>query len=387
MRRLALAFVLLWAAFAAVGLGLHEACKGRAQNELGWVDISGYDSEGFLTHLILPQGMMETNHRHPLLSLTVAPIVAVGMTVHQKLGEEPAKRAVLVCYAFFGALGCLLLWLVLAKANVGRAPRIAALALWLSFAHVWIVGGVAESFTLSIPIFLGTLLMVVCGVRDVRAWLGVSVLAGGVTVTNGVKPLLAWIAADASAAIRSLRRRTVLWTLAGGVVLLAFSVLALFAKWTWLDHISVRTGIRCTVEEVTAVLPRNLSPVQRLWFVWQLFWCEPMMLHGSVIAKSYVIAGYASFVPHVVGAAMLLLAGWSAVLNFRLPVVRAALAMCSVDVILHVIVGWGAREGQIYCAHWLWVLPLLLALLPRRTWPLTALLAVAVAAWNLTMCP
>ena len=55
--------------------------------------------------------------------------------------------------------------------------------------------------------------------------------------------------------------------------------------------------------------------------------------------------------------------------------------MTAFDFLLHVVVGWGMVEAQIYCGHWLYLVPVLVAYLPGRWWKFA--LAALVAGWNL----
>ena len=378
-----IACAVLWIAFAGVGLALHEACKEAPVNELGWTDIAGYDSEAYVTWYVNVYSAFSVNHRHPLMGAAFLPITLVGSSVAQRMGPEAGSRAVLVVFALVGALTFGLLWLVMTKAGVPLVQRVVSAALWLSFAHVWILGGIAESFGVSQLILLGVLLMVVCRVRDWRVWTAVGAFAGAVTVTNGVKPFLAWIAGGAQDEdARRMRKRVLLIGAAGGVGLVALGLGALFVKWTFMDKCGFAGGVASVVRDVMECFPTGMSFSHRLWFTWNAFWCEPMMLHGPVVAKTGVESDYSSLLPHVAGVAVLALCVWSAVRNFRLPLVRAMLAMVTVDFVLHVVLGWGVGEGQIYCGHWFWSIPILIALLPRKAVWATVPIVAAIGCVN-----
>ena len=384
MKKLLVIAAFLWIAFGVVGLKLHQACVGREPNRLGWVDIGGYDSEGYLSWFTNIGTLFTVNHRHPLMCTVLSPVTAVGSTVAQKADNlETGKKAVIFCFALFGAGSFLLLWLVMSRMGTGKVSRVAAAVLWLSFAQTWILAGIAESFGPSQTILLGVLLMAVQGVVDWRLWTAMSAVSGAVTVTNGVKPLIAWILCGRGRDfIRGIGRRTVwlvLLSSCGAAVLLA-GIMAV--KWAYVDGIGAAEGFAVTLSEVTMCLPQDLTFGQRLWHAWNSFWCEPMLLHESVIGKSVVETPYRTVLPHLACAAVLVLCAWSAVRNFRLPVVRAALAMVAFDVLLHVVVGWGIVEGQIYCGHWFWIIPLLVSLLPRRCAYAIFALAVLAAVHN-----
>jgi len=384
MKRLLIFCAVLWVAFAATGIAMHEASKGHDRNEFGWVGIAGYDSEAFLSSYIHMEAMFDVGHRHPLRGIAFFPIIAVGVTATDWFGPEVGQRAVLACFALFGVTSFLLLWLVLAKLGAPFVSRVGASALWLSFAYVWILGGIAETFGASMMILLGVTLLVAYGVRDVRAWFAACVVAGGVTVTNGVKPILSWLAAAGGwDYVRKLPRKTVLvfCGVASGLFLAALAFLAL--KWTFLDGFGFFGGIHSVVSDIGMYLPHGTGFGRRCWLTWNMFWCEPMLLHGKFVGASYVTAAYGKALPHVVGAAVMALCVWSAIANFWRPVVRAALLMVSFDVLLHVVVGWGFEEGYLYCGHWFWIIPLLVGLLPRKMALLTAVLAVCIALHNL----
>jgi len=201
-----------------------------------------------------------------------------------------------------------------------------------------------------------------------------------------IKPLAAWmVAADGFRSMRRIRMRTVVLfvaLVAGG---LGVASLAVMCKWMFLDGISVKQGVSITVNEVAKFLSTDFSLSERLPLAWNAFWCEPMMLRESVIGQGEIVHDYRTFLPHILGAAVLALCVWSAIRNRRLPVVRAALSMVVFDFLLHVVVGWGTDEGQIYCGHWFWAIPLLVVLLPRRVVPVVLALVIGIAAQNLSV--
>lgn len=382
MKRIVPIAVLLAACFCSVGLGLHRACEDAPANKLGWVDIAGYDSEGVLTWYTNVGSIFSVNHRHPLMTVVLSPITAVGSSVAQRLGEKAGERAVIGVFALIGAANFLLLWLVMRGRERDPVPCACAAVLWLSFAHVWILGGIAESFPVSLAISLGALLMVAHGVRDGRAWVALSSLAGAVTVTNVVKPMLAWWAGGGG---DPRRGRTILAFCAALAACVLLGAVCLAVKWCWIDGCGLAAGAASVLGDVTACLPTGMDWGRRLWCLWNNFWCEPMMLHGTVIGKGPVEAAYPRLFPHVVGAGVLALCAVSVVRNCREPVVRAALAMFSVDFVLHVVLGWGIDEGQIYCGHWFYLIPLLVSRLPRRCALLTLPLAALILARNLAV--
>jgi len=233
-----------------------------------------------------------------------------------------------------------------------------------------------------------TLLMVRRKVTDLRMWGGMALLAGGVTITNGIKPVVAFFCSSGRGleTLKFLRRNLKTVLIAVGLVGTAFAALEV-AKWRFIDGKSIAYEVEMGYDYISCWFSGGFSFVERMRRIWEIFLLEPVLTHGVIFGPKdahgldFLPLGYGLPIPHVVGAVLYGLCGWSAWKNRRDAVVRAALAMVSFDFLLHVVVGWGLVEAQIYCGHWFYVLPVLLAGLKGRWWKFA--LAVALAAWNL----
>ena len=384
-RKIILCGVLLWTAFAGVGLSLHVACRNAPRNHLGWTDIAGYDSEGYVTWFNNVGSLFQVNHRHPVIGLVLSPVTVVGSFVGERMGDEAGKCAAIVAFSLLGAVSFLLLWVIVTDLGGDGLSRFGAAAIYLSFAHVWLLGGLAESFVASQLLLIAVVRMVQRQVRDGRLWLLMAALCGGVTITNGIKPLLAWLVgaerdSEAGCACRKELGRIACWIAA----LAAVGALGVCLKWRLVDGYGVATGMRIVADDIAACwLPQDVPFAHRLWLAWNAFWCEPMMLHGAVVGMTAVASPYATALPHLAAGGVLALCIVSVVRNWRHPLVWPVLAMVSVDIGLHVVAGWGLAEGQIYCGHWIWAIPILLALLPRCAAGFILILAAVIAVHNL----
>ena len=367
---LSFAFLAFWGA----GVALHRACDGREPNELGWVSVDGYDSEAYLTQFTRIGYVFDVNHRHPLMKPLMSPVFAVGTAFAERIGPEAGKVAVLGCFAALATLALALLRRIVADAGADSLRTVAVIALWLSFAHVWLLGGMAESFGASTLLLLVAVRMRQTGVRDPRAWIALTAVTAGVTVTNGVKPLLAWAPG----------RRTLFRLALAAAACLLLASAALVAKWLLLDGYTVAQGIGFLTHDVGTGFAA-LTPARRVWFAWNAFCCEPLVLHGPVVSRDVLREGYSWCGPHLLVACVFALAAAGAWSRRGDGLVRFVLLSVACDVVLHLIVGWGVSEGQIYCGHWFWALPALVASAPgRRTTSIAVIvIALLVAAENL----
>jgi len=309
-----------------------------------------------------------------------APAVMVASTIAARAGEEPAKIALILMSAALAAGTVWMLWLV--TGDVG------AVAMWLSFAYVWLLASEPELFAVSQAVLVATLLLVRRKVTDLRVWGGMVLLAGGVTVTNVVKPIaaLAVTFGRDGAVVEALRRHARKFLLGIGS-LLAFLAVVEVCKWYFIDGMSPAEEIATGWNYIAKWFSGDFSFGERLRRIWEMFFLEPVMTHGAIFSQSnaegldLLPLGYGCLVPHVLGAGLLVLCIWSAWRNRGEAVIRAALAMVVFDFLLHVVLGWGLIEAQIYCGHWFYVFPVLIAGLGGRWWKYA--LAAVIAAWNL----
>ena len=370
----------LWMLFAGFGIALHE--RAKAIDTEGNVSVAGLDGEIYLHKYINIATMFRIRKRHPAEPVILAPAYVIGSSVCEKAGPEPAKIALILLFA---ALGAATVWML---GRLVRDPG--AVAIWLSFAYVWLLAAEPEVFAVSQAILIGVLLMVRRGVRHPSAWLGMAALAGGATLTNGIKPLLAWgvttFGGTADGTDWRTRCRRLAKPLAGLAALVLIGIAAEVAKWKWIDGMSPADEIAMGWDYIVRWMAGDMPFGERLARTWEMFFCEPIIRHGAVLSRlkldemEMLPLGYPTILPHLVCGTLYALAAISAWRNRDDAVVRAALTMVTVDIGLHVVVGWGIAEGQIYCGHWFWILPVLLAKLPGRAWKFA--FAAALVALN-----
>lgn len=370
----------LWVLFGAFGVAVYQKTKTVDDKGMGFVTVAGLDGDVYLRRYCDMVSLFRMRKRHPAEAIVAAPFAIVGSSVNEKAGEDAAKIALVAMSAALAAATVCLLWLVTKDAG--------AMALWLSFAYVWLLASAPELFAVSQAILIGTLLMVRRGVKDCRAWVGMAALAGGTTVTNVIKPLVAWGVSlwhdrTAWAGLRQNGRRLALGALIALVALAAIEV----GKWYLIDRMSPAEEIAIGWQYVTKWFSGGFGLGERLARIWEMFFLEPLMTHGAIFGQAnadgldLLPLGYSLPLPHVVGAGLYGLCAWGAWKGRREPVVQAALAMVAFDVLLHVVIGWGLVEAQIYCGHWMFVVPVLISGLAGRWWKFA--LAAAVFGWNL----
>lgn len=371
-----IALVLIaWVVFWSGGIKLDNVCNRSPKNDWDFTDISAYDSDDYLRHDFLeikPAEMIKL--RHPLLHVFMLPAYPLRHIGNAIAGDKGGRAAIIGLFTLFGAFSLLLMWMILEELVPDLRMRFALMSLWLSFAHVWILGMMVESFGLALFSLLLCVLLVIRNVQNWRYWLAMAVLSGGITITNGIKPLLAGFATRCERLNGRKFSKILLFCFIFAVS--AFALMML--KWKYINHIDPYEAAGRLTYSVISWLPSELSIRKRLFFSWQLFWCEPMLLHGNIIGQPNITTGYGSLLPHLLAISILALAITGGVVGWPNKLVKAVLAMITCDVVLHLLLGWGIHGSQIYCAHWFWSIPIFIAFLP----PKYSYLILAVAAGN-----
>lgn len=354
-------FVGLWLAYFGFGLW---ARRQFPLDALG--AIHGWDFNGLAEILSDYRQLSFIRFRHPFFGFFLSPIpLLLGRLARQDY------LAYWSCLSFiFAGFTTLGVWLVyrlsLALDGVGRVRAALCTAAFAAFAYVRYMSVGPESYPISMALALATLLWIVytrrheVGMRtDLAVWGALFFFAGGMTITQGVKVVLAYLVTH------RLTRRAWGWLVGGGLGILSLGAAFYLLKLVVFGDES-RT-VEAAFRELWAVVPQGIGWSARLRML-EMFFCEPIIPHGVSYVESKILTGYAAWWPYAVCGAIYLLAARGAWRLRREPVLRAAAAMFAVDFVIHLVFFWGMDEAQIFCGHWFYLLPVLAAAaLARRS--------------------
>ena len=351
--------IVLFIAFFVFGLWL----MGNLA-EKGLVEVFGYDYATFMSQMRDVRWITYTGFRHPGLGLVLSPFVLIASLL-SKFGDSICDYFILAVMSGEGVLNA---WLV------KRIGGWIAVVMFLVFPFSWILAAVPESFPFAMTSLLLVALLanhesrysVAAGrKRCDLMWLLLFALATAITITNGLKVVVAYLICH----WRSLKNSRfmfygysvpVLTALIVGcvcVITLGYGFFALrMARWNAMHPDEPKT-LAMALSQTIRWIPVGLGVVGRAKSGCLNFIATPIS----------PVAGFADLsrpaVPSLVGWAwsyvVCMAAVVSAVVNWRTPLVRVMVGMFSVDLLIHVVCGWGLMEGWIFCAHWFWMLPVL----------------------------
>lgn len=331
-----------------------------AQAQLHGLDY-GFYGDGFSRC----RWIFSASFRHPLLGMFTAPVSLLGERMFT-LGPWPYWGFLLSVFSAVMAGCTMLVYAVLNRAEgAGRTCAAAGAVLFASFSYTWFLAACPESFPLACLAGLLVLLWGVlpCSKQDGKAmragWIALAVLNGGITVTNGMKVVLAYLAVRGF----SWRRVARLAIMLAAIALLALCVIllryALFRITTGNAKANLSDGLIQSFQFVGGVSGMHewLSKIASCF-------SESIVTHGDPLDQNDISRPYGNIFVSWAVAALYVSAAISACRLWRHGLVRLVLAMFCVDILLHVVVSWGLVEGHIYCGHWLYAPAILAALLP-----------------------
>lgn len=392
----------LWAAFWFFGLWVRSQMAVpldvARDTEIYSFDFQGY-AKTFTDYRAIPYGRF----RHPLWGWLTAPVTLFGQGVIERLGEQAFWIYIVGFFAFVGTCSVALVYGLIRRCGettVGEA--LAATAVFVSFAHVWLLSGMPETFGLAMLLALAALWWGVgsaerierteiriadevyrgpdVGARlDAAGWGLLTVLMGGITLSQGAKAVLGFLTVH-----RRGWRKSLLFV--GGLAAFVVLVLAIF-------YIRVRVRVAnnpsaAGMDAAWETLFGCIAPLSMPWGEYgrnvRIFFSEPILLRGEPFDQRMILGGYDSFIQPALLIVLYVLALVSVWMNRHHVLVKLMGAMFLVDVVIHFVVRWGLTECQLYGGHWMYLLPLLLGLgfryLPRK-----ARQCAAVGVWCLAV--
>lgn len=217
-------FVLaLYAAFAGFAFYLHGHLADGGIDEV-W----GWDYTTFVRQINDWKWIGYFGFRHPGLGIISFPLVVL---------QHIWDGAYLLVMPAVATVTAYLIW---------RMAGWVALVVWLSFPTTWLMAGVPESFPLAQLALISGVWILERGKFRSSLWMlgGVCVINGMITLTNGLKPLVAYIV---SCGDRKQVRR-ILWCAVSAVAL----GVAVFGMRAWMTGRGVGAGVEATLSWIPA---------------------------------------------------------------------------------------------------------------------------------------
>jgi len=285
----------------------------------GATEVMGWDYGTFVSQFGDWSWIGYFGFRHPGLGIVCSPIVIL---------QHVWSGAYLLVMPAIATVTAWLIW---------KLSGWVGLVVWLLMPTVWMMAAIPESFPIAQLALVASLWL---GRREIKrgrlwVWGVMAVVNGMITLTNGLKPALAYVATCGN---RKKIVRILLW--GGALVLLG---VGLFYARSLMTGRSFTSGISKTLNWIPT--ERNVLSEAYGFFIVPLG-----------VQLSYVVYP---------------LALWGVIRAIRQRDVEVLMlgAFFAVDVSIHFVIGWGMGEPWVFAPHWIWILPILIGRLVRETRP------------------
>lgn len=346
-------------------------------------EVSGFDPSAYLT--LSKGGIFFALNRHPFLTMLLYPLYGLNQLLISLTGKNCAVF-LMAALTLFCAVYSFVFLLRIFRQVVGLRQSDAVLLTFFAFSMAFMMLSTMTPDHFGLSLFFLTMVLwlfgrELTGQGHVASWMtGLLVFfTAGVTLTNGVKPLLAsWMA-----------RGRRFWSPRHLVLAVVLPCLLLLgAAWAQYEIIAVpqaRQGekMRQIAEKKNKNLAKNLAAFHKKidqkngqpwtdnpWFAYtnkdmargpvvvENFFGESIQLHSRYLLHDInndrpVVVGYSYVVNYVVEALVVLLFVLGIWAGRHERFLWLAMGWFGIDVFLHLVMGFALSEVYIMGAHWL----------------------------------
>ena len=373
--------------------------------------LSGFDTISY--RVLTEWGPLFDVVRHPLLHVVLLPLYLLNQLLWRLTGVNCAMPLMCLTLTVLATYSAVLFFRVVHR-QVGASRLDATLltVLFCSMAYILVTFIAPDHFAFTLVVLLATML---CTRMNARSWAALTLLAAGITLTNGAKVVMA--------AWRQRGRRFWQWpfllgaavvpmAVAGAVALTEHRAFVLpkeraqqqyekehrdeFLREARANHKKYRSApwvvhkgrplsheMKAEGNELAVSMLRWTDVTTDRWdSVVENLLGESMQFHESHlledVLKFYrpVLMHYKHWWHYAVEALLMLLFAAGCWAGRRSPLLWMLLGWTALDMTMHIGLGFAINEVYIMSAHWLFVIPIVIGFLlvrARTSWQLTSL--------------
>ena len=319
-------------------------------------EIMGYDSDFYIGEGRNPKLMLNKviswNLRHPLYAMINYPVLLIDAFLPSTL-----HWAVFAVFSSIVMAGSnLLIYKICEKALVGNLSTLISIILFSTFAHIMLLSGLAETYVLTIYFVLLLILLVLTKKSTRLSDNVIFAILTGTTLTNCIYFFFVKLwekAGNIKQAVINTFKSTYLFIPLFGITMIGLAF-RYFVK-----HIPLMEAILNDTHKFV-----HDSNIQ-LATIWNHYFADPILFHYTdhVVhtSNAEALPAYPSIFHHITIIFILLFALWGVYKSK--PLLRnICLSFFVYNFIIHFICGYGNNELQLFCGHWLFFVPIFVAI-------------------------
>jgi len=322
-------------------------------NEFPDWEIINYDLYYIKDFHKLPPSPFGGGNRHPLFAVILFPLNIV-VFITNLLYSDNLPLSHLVIYLFFNVITALSILIVYKYCvNLIRISNLQALCLCILFAlfaHVLLLSFIPETF----PLSMFGLLLVVYMITDsflnqkkipIITNIILFMYVTGITISNGLKCVFAQLVQYGDF---KYKRNAILLS---GILTFILIIVSFSAHYIVAGDMD--WGTKNSVSQY--IFAGETDIISEMFF-------EPILFHHKHSLWGYGEEKfeYNSFFPVIVNLILYAVIICALIVNLRKKVVLLYCSFFGVDLLIHLVCGFGIADVQVYCLHWLFLFPLLI---------------------------
>lgn len=319
-------------------------------------ELMGYDSDFYIGEGRNPKLMLNKilswNLRHPLYVMINLPVLLIDALL-----PSTFHWAIFAVFSSIMMAGSnLLIYKICKYTSVGEISALISIILFSTFAHIMLLAGLAETYVLTIYFVLLLILFALTKESTLFSDNVIFAILTGATLTNCIYFFIVKVWEKAGNI-----RQAIITTLKSTFLFIPLFVITMtgLAYRYFVKHIPLMEAILNDTHKFV-----HDSHI-RLTTIWNHYFADPFLFHytDQVVhtSNAEVLPAYPSIFYHVTIIFLLLFSLWG-VIKSRAILRNICLSFFAYNIIIHFVCGYGNNELQLFCGHWLFFVPIFIAI-------------------------
>lgn len=330
--------------------------------------LSGYDCVLPL-HFHTPIEAIHGTIRHPFLSILLAPFNLLYNIFDN-------DWFIVIFLSSLATISFLYMYKILREIiELTPAESILYSIFLFSFGHILLMAVLPETYPISLCLLLISVYYTGSFLKNKDKYklykiLILFMLTAGTTTTNGIKILISILFAKIP-----IKKRILHIFLAGGLFAVSGSAVYLVSNKIKAHYATAANIEKTTKDNSNTLTPQSFQFIDNetplIKSIIENFSGEAILFHDAKFKDVYhgrnVIEKYTSISDYIVIYSIIFIFVVSAIINRKNKFVQYLLSCWCVDIFIHLICRFGLNECYIFSSHWLYIIPIVIAVLAKRT--------------------
>ena len=318
-------------------------------------EIMGYDSDFYIggeNAKLMLNKIISWNLRHPLYVMINYPVLLIDAILPFYF-----HWAIFAIFSSILMAGSnLLIYKICNQASVDKISAMVSIILFSTFAHIMLLSGLAETYVLTIYFVLLLILFAMTKKSTLFSDNFIFAILTGTTLTNCIYFFFVKVWEKTGNI-----KQAIVTTLKSSILFIPLFVATMtgLAYRYFVKHIPLKEAILNDTHKFV-----HDSFIQ-LSIIWNHYFADPFLFHytDQVVHtnNAEVLPTYPSILYHVIIIFLLLFTLWG-ITNSKAILRNICLSFFAYNFIIHFACGYGNNELQLFCGHWLFFVPIFIAI-------------------------